>query len=247
MENYEQKYKEALKKLRRLHDDYDRISSLVNFKEELENNFPELKESEDERLRKAVLKLTEGISAEEVLKEYGLTPSDVEKWLERQGGQKPAGWRANGVYPEENGVRIWHDGHTFKVLKNWDRGLCPLLSEDGRKESVQNEERLQNEVEALLDWDFVGATKHIQILGTDIPLGEGEYLPTAPVFLAMYKYKGELNAALKSMGAEEIDFEEDCWFAQRCSAYTAWLFYGIYGHLGTIYVIYAYRARALAL
>lgn len=247
MENYEQKYKEMLKKLRRLHDDYDRISSLVNFKEELENNFPELKESEDERLRKAILKLTEGIAAEEVLEEYGFTPADVEKWLERQGGQKPAGWRANGVYHEKDGVRIWHDGHTFKVLKNWDRGLCSLLSEDGRKESVQNEERLQNEVEALLDWDFVGATKHIQILGTDITLDEGEYLPTAPVFLAMYKYKDELNATLKSMGAEEIDFSEDTWFAQRYSLLSAWTFYGRNGSLGNGNVGSALRTIAVAL
>lgn len=247
MENYEQKYKEALKKLRRLHDDYDRISSLVNFKEELEDNFPELKESEDERLRKAVLKLTEGIPAEEVLKEYGLTPSDVEKWLEKQGKQMPSGWRANGVYPEKDGVRIWHDGHTFKVLKNWDRGVCPLLSKDGRKESVQNVERLQNEVEALLDWDFVGATKHIKILGTDIPLGEGEYLPTAPVFLAMYKYKDELNATLKSMGAEEIDFSEDCWSAQRYNANGAWLFSGNSGVLYYRNVVDALRAIAVAL
>lgn len=213
--------------------------------EALQFLIPEL--SEDERLRKAILKLMEGIAAEEVLEEYGFTPADVEKWLEGQGGQKPAGWRANGVYPEKDGVRIWHDGHTFKVLKNWDRGVCPLLSEDGRKESAQNKERLQSEVEALLDWDFVGATKCIQSLGTDIPLGEGEYLPTIPVFLAMYKYKGELNAALKSMGAEEIDFEEDCWFVQRYDASSAWFFSGINGTLYTSYVHYALRARALAL
>ena len=236
MENYEQKYKEALKKLRRLHDNYDTISSLVNFKEELENNFPELKESEDANIRGAII---------DYLKDNNLT--EWAAWLEKQGEQMPSGWRANGVYPEKDGVRIWHDGHTFKVLKNWDRGVCPLLNEDGRKESAQNEERLQDEVEALLDWDFVGATKHIQILGTDITLGEGEYLPTAPVFLAMYKYKDELNAALKSMGAEEIDFEEDCWFAQRYNAYYAWIFYGNYGTLNYTSVHVAYRARALAL
>ena len=215
--------------------------------EALQFLIPELKESEDERLRKVILELTEGISAEEVLKGYGLTPVDVEKWLERQGEQTPSGRRFNGVYPEENGVRIWHDGHTFKVLKNWDRGVCTLLSEGGRKKSAQNEERLQSEVGALLDWDFVGATKHIQSLGTDIPLGEGEYLPTAPVFLAMYKYKGNLNAALKSMGAAEIDFEEDCWFAQRYGVGHAWLFGGTYGYLGNSSVSSAFRARALAL
>lgn len=213
--------------------------------EALQFLIPDLKEREDERLRKAILELTDGISAEEVLKGYGLTPSDVEKWLEKHGEQTPSGWRANGVYPEENGVRIWHDGHTFKVLKNWDRGVCPLLSEEGRKESMQNKERLQDEVEALLDWDFVGATKHIQELGTDIPLDEGEFLPTAPVFLAMYKYKDELNATLKSMGAEEIDFSENTWFAQRCNAGSAWFFNG--GYLGTYNVRNAFRARALAL
>jgi len=247
MENYEQKYKEALKKLINLHNDYDRRNSSIYFKEELEDIFPELKESEDERLRKVVRKLTEGVIAEKVLEEYGFIPADVEKWLEKQGEQKPSGWRANGVYPEENGVRIWHDGHTFKVLKNWDRGVCPLLSEDGRKECAQNVERMQDEVEALLDWDFVGATKYIQILGTDITLGEGEYLPTVPVFLAMYKYKDELNATLKSMGAEEIDFSEDTWFAQRYSVFSAWIFGGSSGTLYTKHVDGAYRARALAL
>lgn len=215
--------------------------------EALQFLIPDLKESEDERLRKVVRKLTEGIAAEEVLEEYGFTPADVEKWLERQGGQKPADRRANGVYPEKDGVRIWHDGHTFKVLKNWDRGVCPLLNEDGRNKSAQNKERLQNEVEALLDWDFVGATKHIQILGTDITLGEGEYLPTAPVFLAMYKNKDELNATLNSMGAEEIDFSENTWFAQRYDVSYAWGFNGNYGNLYSNDVYYANRARALAL
>lgn len=215
--------------------------------EALQFLIPDLKEREDERLRKAILELTDGISAEEVLKGCGLTPSDVKKWLGKQGDQMPSDRRANGVYPEKDGVRIWHDGHTFKVLKNWDRGVCPLLNEDGRNKSAQNKERLQNEVEALLDWDFVGATKHIQILGTDITLGEGEYLPTAPVFLAMYKNKDELNATLNSMGAEEIDFSENTWFAQRGSAHFAWFFDGTSGNLYYDYVDNAIRSRALAL
>ena len=161
---------------------------------------------------------------------------------------KPAERKANGVYPEEDGVRIWHDGHTFKVLKKWDKGKHALLTDEGYEKSKQNTERLQNEAEALMDWDFVGATEHIQELGTDIPLDKGEFLPTAPVYLAMYKYKDELNAALKAMGAEEIDFSEDAWFAQRYYAYHAWLFDGTSGYLYYGFdVNSAYRVRALAL
>ena len=53
--NYEQKYKEALEKLRAFHRDYKNISHLVDVKGELESIFPELKESEDERIRKELL------------------------------------------------------------------------------------------------------------------------------------------------------------------------------------------------
>ena len=53
--NYEQKYKEALEKLRAFHRDYKNISHLVDVKGELESIFPELKESEDERIRKEII------------------------------------------------------------------------------------------------------------------------------------------------------------------------------------------------
>ena len=53
--NYEQKYKEALEKLKAFHRDYKNISHLVDVKEELESIFPELKESEDERIRKELI------------------------------------------------------------------------------------------------------------------------------------------------------------------------------------------------
>ena len=49
-------YDEAIEKLRSLHDDYDTISTLIDIKKELENIFPELKESENEQHRKWILK-----------------------------------------------------------------------------------------------------------------------------------------------------------------------------------------------
>lgn len=49
------RYDEVIEKLRSLHDDYDTVSTLIDIKEELENIFPELKESEDEKIRKALI------------------------------------------------------------------------------------------------------------------------------------------------------------------------------------------------
>ena len=132
----------------------------------------------------------------------------------------------NGVYPETDGVRIWHDGHTFKVPLHSNKGDWPLLNEEGRRRSTQDASNLKNEVEAICDWDFVTATKRIQELGTDIPLAEGEYMPTAPVMIAMYINRHELNAALKKLGGEPIDFKNCFWLAERSYEPLAWFFNG---------------------
>jgi hypothetical protein len=153
----------------------------------------------------------------------------------------------NGVYQETNGVRIWHNGHTFLVPKDWNKGKWPLLNKKGEENSKQNKEHLMSEIDALLDWDFVAATKHIQDLGTDIPLKDGEYLITAPVWLAMYEHRIALNKALSNIGAMEIDFNEDFWFAQRYSVYYAWYFHGASRTLYTTSVTNAYQVGAVSL
>ena len=50
-----QRYDEAIEKLRDFYRDYDTVSRLIDVKEELANLFPELKESENERIRKEIL------------------------------------------------------------------------------------------------------------------------------------------------------------------------------------------------
>lgn len=52
MENYEQKYKEALERVRMILTDRD---IALHAKEKLIDIFPELKESKDDRIRKAIL------------------------------------------------------------------------------------------------------------------------------------------------------------------------------------------------
>lgn len=124
-------------------------------------------------------------------------------------------------------IAIFHDGHSFGVPLDGDLGKHPLLKSDKHPE----DNFCANECQALLDWDFIGNTKHIQELGTDIPLKEGQYLPTAAVWLAMYANKATLNDALEECGGTPIDFTKSYWFAQRYDVYYAWYFHGTSGNL----------------
>ena len=81
------RYDEALEKLRRLHDNYDTVSTLINVKEELENIFPELKESEDERIRNRLINYLKVDLEEHPAREKRI--NEMLTWLEKQGEKKP--------------------------------------------------------------------------------------------------------------------------------------------------------------
>lgn len=85
--NYEQKYKDALERAKGLLEGMDEGDYFAS-SGDIENIFPELKESVDERIRKA---LKQGFF------EYGnsfttfggIQVGDILAWLEKQGEQKP--------------------------------------------------------------------------------------------------------------------------------------------------------------
>ena len=81
------RYDEAIEKLRDFYRDYDTVSRLINVKEELANLIPELKESDDERIRKALIHLVN--SNKELsfgIDNYdGIKWIDILAWLEKQG------------------------------------------------------------------------------------------------------------------------------------------------------------------
>lgn len=127
------------------------------------------------------------------------------------------------ISPESiSAIGIAHDEHYFSVPLDWNYGKSRLLNKDKYPE----DEYCQREIEAILDWDFVKHTKHLKELGLAIELKDGHYLPTMPVFGAIYHNREALNEALKYAGAEEFDFSEDFWFAQRYSVSAAWFFSG---------------------
>jgi hypothetical protein len=177
--------------------------------------------------------------------------------------QPYVGTRANGVYilldddtlvpfasdmpgPDEQPAQmvvIYHDGHSFGIPFDGDLGESKLLNRD----DIPKDDHCLSDFEALLNWDFVGETKHIQELGTPIKLPEGYYLPTSAVWLAILANQEEINNALEKFGGKPIDFSDDYWFAERCSVFFARFFSGSYGILSYYDVCYTYRVQAVTL
>lgn len=102
--NYEQKYKEALEKGRKIH----RFSSNPTVIKNMEEIFPELRESEDEKIRKGLIK---GLSAmrdihkHQTFSDDAINIDDAIAWLEKQGEQKPAEWTYHDEVHRDAAIR----------------------------------------------------------------------------------------------------------------------------------------------
>lgn len=78
MDSYEQKYKDALERARKL---YERGT----ITESLGHVFPELKESDDERIRKALIEMVHDTIGDELWVDYNIHKDETLDWLEKQG------------------------------------------------------------------------------------------------------------------------------------------------------------------
>lgn len=88
MDTYEKKYKESLELAR----DYYKANLKLDKADEnlvLEDIFPELKESEDEKIRKALLEMVHDTTGDELWVDYNVHKEDALAWLEKQGEKKP--------------------------------------------------------------------------------------------------------------------------------------------------------------
>ena len=83
MKSYEQKYKEALDWMQSL---YSGLHGAT--KEDAEHYFPELKEDNDERIRKGLIKAVSGILKGNTLYGTDVTREEALAWLEKQGEKK---------------------------------------------------------------------------------------------------------------------------------------------------------------
>ena len=95
-------YDEGIEKLRRYLDGFsDRISP----RKDLEVIFPELRELEYEKIRKAILGLTYIDGIEPILTKCSITKQDIRAWLEKQAEQKPMKTCAE-YYNKDKGLKM---------------------------------------------------------------------------------------------------------------------------------------------
>ena len=83
--DYEKKYKEALERAKEYLKEY-------YFEEAVKEIFPELKEPEDEKVRKALIEMVHDINGNKLRFDYNVHKEEVLAWLEKQGEQKPIEW-----------------------------------------------------------------------------------------------------------------------------------------------------------
>ena len=99
---------------------------------------------------------------------------------------------------------------------------------------------------ARMDYDGAGNTKHIQKIGTDIKLADGEYIPSLGEFYLIYLYKYKINEALSYVYGKQI-VDGWYWSSTEYSAMNAWFLYFHYGHqLLCAKSTYQYRVRPVS-
>ena len=113
MENtfsYEQAYKNALERARKVHRNYKNLFPEDSYSEDIEEIFPELRESEDERIRKWIIKVIEQEGFRYLDETYD--QENALAWLEKQKEQKPVEWS------EEDSVKPKFKPGMANVLKS---------------------------------------------------------------------------------------------------------------------------------
>ena len=143
--DYEKKYKEAIEKATALYKAAEPMSGCNVL---LETIFPELEESEDEKIRKELIKyFTKG---REFLSIIPYNTEEVIAWLEKQGEQKPAEWseedgrNLKGIIDEieanKNNAPDY-DLATYDRFLSWLKSLRP---QNRWKPSVEQMDALSN-------------------------------------------------------------------------------------------------------
>lgn len=82
---------------------------------------------------------------------------------------------------------------------------------------------------ARMDYDGAENTKHIQEIGTDIKLANGEYIPSLGELYLIYLHKYKINKALSYVYGKQIA-DEWYWSSTESSASSAWSLYLNYGN-----------------
>ena len=141
--DYEKKYKEALEVAQKLYQDCpngknDRLYHTTD----LEKMFPELRESEDEKIRKELIEHVKDqqssfISAPDCRDRYEEEENNKYNswiaWLEKQGEKKPAEWSEedqNALEDVREAVVHYWGGDTQDILLYWLKSIKQRLKKE---------------------------------------------------------------------------------------------------------------------
>ena len=80
-----------------------------------------------------------------------------------------------------------------------------------------------NSIDAISDWDGEKNTEHIKSIGTDIPLDDGEFIPSVWQICFINLFLKSVNEALKYVGGEKL--EGYYWTSTEYSPEHAWHLY----------------------
>ena len=140
------RYDEALKRVRQL-----QIDGCSNYdKETIWNIFPELSESEDEKIRKALIYHYRGNGCI-CTNEYRIDNKDIRAWLEKQGEPNPY-----------SGVSFEYNGYTWGMCAR-DNGVDILLDKQLFKhlEKQSEQKPAENKVTDLVEEDMTPFQKYV--------------------------------------------------------------------------------------
>ena len=129
---------------------------------------------------------------------------------------------SRGGNPKENikSVGVVFQGHSFAVALT-DLPKQYALVRDTKK--CERESPLyKGEIDSIFDWDAEAHTKHIVEAGPDIPLKDGEFIPTAAMLVAMYRLMEDLNKALVYAGGEALKTDDYYWSSSEYGANSSW-------------------------
>lgn len=156
MDTYEKKYKEAMKACKELSDAFDNET----LTEELEKIFPELRESEDKRIKNilyCIIRDNEGVR--NMLETNSLTVDKALNWLEKQGEQKPAEVRTTGYRhvedTEQNSAWSEEDEKILDgVITNYESGYLPSVEK--RDEIIEKLKSLKERIQpqSKQEWNY---------------------------------------------------------------------------------------------
>lgn len=120
-------------------------------------------------------------------------------------------------------VGIVFDGHSFAIaLKDLPEQYALVRDTEMCDKGSPLYKGL---ADVIFDWDAEAHTKHIVEAGTDIPLKDGEFIPTAAILVAMYRMHETLNKALKYADGEPLKTDDYYWSSSEYSSGYSWILY----------------------